>query len=59
MALAEPRTGMAITIDIGDPKDVHPANKIDVGRRLALLARREAYGEIVRWFETHRASDDP
>lgn len=41
----EPRTGMAITIDIGDPANVHPKDKVDVGHRLALLARKIAYGE--------------
>lgn len=45
MALREPRTAMAITIDVGDPNNVHPADKLDVGARLALLARREVYGE--------------
>jgi sialate O-acetylesterase len=45
LALQEPRSGMAITIDVGDPKNVHPADKLDVGRRLALLARRDVYGE--------------
>jgi sialate O-acetylesterase len=42
-----PRTGMAITIDIGDPNNVHPADKIDVGRRLALVAEKLVYGENV------------
>jgi sialate O-acetylesterase len=46
-ALNEPCTGMAITIDIGDPADVHPADKRDVGHRLALLARRKVYGETI------------
>ena len=45
MALSVPNTGMAITIDVGNPKDVHPAGKEPVGQRLALLARRIAYGE--------------
>ena len=40
-----PHTGMAVTIDIGNPKDVHPADKVDVGQRLALVARKIAYGE--------------
>jgi sialate O-acetylesterase len=42
---ADPRAGLAVTIDIGDPSDIHPTNKQEVGRRLALLARRIAYGE--------------
>ena len=40
-----PRTGMAVTIDVGNPNDVHPADKIDVGQRLALVARKKVYGE--------------
>ena len=42
-----PRTGMAITIDVGDPNNVHPADKIDVGHRLALVAKKMVYGENV------------
>jgi sialate O-acetylesterase len=41
--LALPNTGQAIAIDIGDPKDIHPANKQEVGRRLALIARNRVY----------------
>jgi len=44
-ALAVPHTGMAVTIDIGDATNVHPRNKQDVGKRLALWARRDCYGE--------------
>ncbi|MDD4538444.1 MAG: sialate O-acetylesterase [Lentisphaeria bacterium] len=44
-ALAVPLTGMASAIDIGDPHNVHPMNKQEVGRRLALWARRDCYGE--------------
>ena len=44
---ADPNVGMAVTIDIGDRYDIHPTNKQQVGRRLALEARRVAYGEVV------------
>jgi sialate O-acetylesterase len=43
--LAVPNTGMAVTTDIGEWNDVHPKNKKDVGKRLALAARKVAYGE--------------
>jgi sialate O-acetylesterase len=43
VALDEPATGMAVTIDIGDANDLHPANKTEVGRRLALAAQSLAY----------------
>ena len=45
MTLSVPRTGMATAIDIGEAKDIHPRNKQEVGRRLALAARAIAYGE--------------
>jgi sialate O-acetylesterase len=40
-----PNTGMAVTTDIGDIKDIHPKNKQDVGKRLGLWARATVYGQ--------------
>jgi sialate O-acetylesterase len=40
-----PATGMAVALDIGDAIDIHPRDKEDVGRRLALAARHVAYGQ--------------
>jgi len=42
-------TAMAVTIDIGNPDDVHPTDKVDVGRRLARAARALSYGEKVEY----------
>lgn len=44
MALLLPYTGMACTIDIGNPDDIHPKNKKDVGQRLARHALKNQYG---------------
>jgi len=46
-ALALSNTGMATAVDIGDEKNVHPKNKVDVANRLALLAENRVYGQKV------------
>jgi sialate O-acetylesterase len=43
-ALALPRTGQAVTIDLGEEGEVHYRNKRDVGKRLALIAFAKTYG---------------
>lgn len=43
--LSLPHTGMAVTIDIGNSTDIHPKNKQEVGRRLALAALANTYGK--------------
>lgn len=47
--LSLPNTGMAVTIDIGDPYDIHPRNKQEAGYRLSLAARKLAYGENITY----------
>jgi sialate O-acetylesterase len=42
-------TAMVVTIDIGNPEDVHPTDKQDVGARLALAGRAVAYGEAIEY----------
>ena len=44
-----PNTGLAITIDAGDPNNVHPKNKEPVGERLALIALATAYGRKLEY----------
>lgn len=43
MTLSLPHTGQAVIIDIGEAKDIHPRNKQDVGKRLALWAEANVY----------------
>jgi sialate O-acetylesterase len=44
---ADRHAGLAVTIDIGEPGDLHPGNKREVGRRLARVAEHVVYGQSV------------
>jgi sialate O-acetylesterase len=48
-AKALPDCGIAMAIDIGDAADIHPKNKKEVGRRLALSALADTYGKEIEW----------
>ena len=48
-ALRLAHTAMVVSADVGDPNNVHPANKQAVGERLALAARAVAYGEPIEF----------
>ncbi|WP_276500150.1 sialate O-acetylesterase [Terrimonas pollutisoli] len=47
LTLSQPNTGMACAIDIGEANDIHPKNKQEVGRRLALIANKMVYKRAV------------
>jgi len=49
MTLKLPKTGQAVIIDIGEANDIHPKNKQDVGRRLALAAEAIACGKKIEY----------
>lgn len=57
-----PHCGLAVAIDIGDADDIHPKNKREVGRRLALSALAGTYGRPVAgsgpWFKTIQVEGD-
>jgi sialate O-acetylesterase len=42
-----PNAGLAVTIELGEANDIHPKQKEEVGRRLALVARAQVYGEKI------------
>ena len=44
-AKSVPNTGLIVTMDIGNVRDIHPLNKQDVGKRLALWAMAKVYGK--------------
>ncbi len=43
-SLATPHTGLIVTIDIGEANDIHPKNKLDVGKRMCRWALADVYG---------------
>jgi sialate O-acetylesterase len=47
LTLSLPNTGMAVTTDVGDEVNIHPTNKLTVGKRLALSALKIAYNQDV------------
>ncbi len=47
LSLSVPKTGMIVTMDIGNPENIHPSNKKDVGDRLAFWALAKDYGKKV------------
>jgi sialate O-acetylesterase len=45
VAKSTPNTGMVVTIDLGEIKNIHPTNKTDVGKRMASLVLNKTYGK--------------
>jgi sialate O-acetylesterase len=62
MALSQPNTGMITAIDIGEADDIHPINKQEVGKRLALLAGKMVYDKDVQaagpFFKSYEIDND-
>jgi sialate O-acetylesterase len=54
---AVPNTGMVVTTDIGNVDDIHPKNKQEVGRRLALLALKRVYSDMLPKEESEKLVD--
>ena len=48
-ALALPKTGRAVAVDVGEAKEIHYPNKQEVGHRLALVALNQQYGEKIEY----------
>ena len=46
-AEADPKTALIVTLDIGEAKNLHPTNKQEIGRRIAIAARHLVYGDPV------------
>ena len=57
-----PNCGLALAIDIGDAADIHPKNKQEVGRRLALAALAQTYGKKIEfsgpWYRSMKISGE-
>ncbi|GGM88065.1 9-O-acetylesterase [Dyadobacter beijingensis] len=47
LTLSLPKTGMAVSTDVGNPNDIHPTNKQDVAHRLATHALKNDYGQNI------------
>jgi sialate O-acetylesterase len=54
--LSLPNSGLAVTIDVGDPNNVHPKDKEPVGERLALIALANVYGQKLEFAGPRYAS---
>ena len=60
--LSVPNTALVVTIDIGEWNDIHPVDKMDVGKRLSLAAEKIAYGDHVSYsgpiYKSMKIEDD-